>query len=372
MTHNLFALKSRGWLVTALVGCALGLAVLACQGDATNMAVKGIPKYVCPSATPRPTDTPPPPDPPTYPPAFGVTLDYGYVDTSRSVVTVQYLAQNAGTVSLLYSEVMTDGTAWSGNVVLAVTGNSSGVQGSFPITFPLGLQSAQLVLSSSVFGSNAFTIVAYSVPMFSTPTAPPCCLAAPIYPTARPTYTPYPTPTPFQIQAPAPFYLDDAVYNYQPPVQLRLRLRSPIREGLLRFIIPLLGAATWTLEITNVGSVEYDFLGAGYTYVSSVVLPSGSVLTGVWPPSHEAATFLGIQESAYGPQALQPGQTVSVIVAAWIPITTHVNRVSLLLDPYHSGDPGWATFAPGAPANRTTVQWANMRNPYCSGEIAYP
>ncbi|MHB8625973.1 MAG: hypothetical protein ACYDBJ_21230 [Aggregatilineales bacterium] len=362
--------NTKRWLLLAVL-INVG-AMLACQGNVQNMTVGGIPKYVCPSATPRPTDTPLPPDPPTYPAAFQATLDYSYIDTERTVVNIQYLAQNAGTITLAYSLVYTTGGTASSSVVLAYTGNYAGVQASFPLYLPSPdiLAYAQVSIYSAL-STLTFTIPAYPFPYYTSPNPPPCCLPPPIYPTPRPTFTPYPTPTLFEMVAPTAFFLEDPIYNYQPPIQLRLRMKSPIQDGMLAFIIPLLSAATWTIEITNVGTVEYDFLGAGYTYVSEV--DQGGLLTpGVWPPSHYAATFLGIVEQAYGPQAIQPGQTVTVRVAAWIPAGSHVSKVALLLNPYQSGDPGWATFTPGSGKAGTVIQWTNALNTICKGEIAYP
>jgi hypothetical protein len=364
-------IRRRQW-VPLFVGLLLGLAALACAGNAQNMTVRGVPKYVCPSATPRLTDTPLPPDPPTYPPAFQVTLDYSFIHPGRTVVNVQYLAQNVGSVSLAYSVIDPTGSVYSSPfITLVTTGNMAGIQESYPLYLPLGMSYATVNVYNGLYPAQTFTISAFSFPYFTSPNAPPCCLPAPIYPTPRPTYTPYPSPTPFEMVAPAAFFLDDPVYNYQPPVQLRLRMKSPIKEGLFAFFIPLFAAAAWRIEITNVGSVEYDFLGAGYTYVAEMNA-NGVLTAGVWPPSHAAANFLGITEQAYGPQALQPGQTLTIQVAAWVPVNAHVSKVALLLNPYQSGDPGWATFTPNSGKASTIIYWTNAVNTVCQGEIAYP
>ncbi len=372
MIPNNFKNRKRRALLTLAILVQF-TAMLACQGNAQNMTVGGIPKYVCPSATPHPTDVPPMPDPPTYPAAFQATLDYSYIDPGRTLVNVQYLAQNVGTVSLAYTfYFITGGSSTSSSITLAFTGNYAGVQASFPLYLPSPavLAYAQVTLYSSL-STATFTISAFSSPFYMSPTPPPCCLPAPIYPTARPTFTPYPTPTSFQMTAPQAFFLEDPIYNYQPPIQLRLRMKSPIQQGMLSFIIPLLSAATWRIEITNVGTVEYDFLGAGYTYISEVK-QVGVLTSGVWPPSHYAASFLGILEQAYGPQAIQPGQTITLQVAAWIPAGAWVSKVALLLNPYQSGDPGWATFTPGSGKEGTVIHWTNALNTICKGEITYP
>jgi hypothetical protein len=362
-------LRYRSAILIAIL--ALNAAALACQGDVPNMTVHGLPKYVCPSATPRATHTPLPPDPPTYPAAFGVTLDYRFIHPGRTLIHVQYLAQNVGTVSMIYSIISPTGSvSTSPLIALTYTGNSPGVQVNYPLALPLSMNYATLTVSSTL-GSQSFTINLSASSADPAPNPPPCCLPSPIYPTPRPTFTPYPSPTPFTMVAPDAFFLDDPIYNYQPPVQLRLRMKSPIREGLFQLFIPLFAAAAWQIEITNVGSVEYDFLGAGYTYVSEMNA-NGVRTTGVWPSSHTAATFLGITEQAYGPQALKPGQTITIQVAAWVPVNAHVSKIALLLNPYHSGDPGWATFVPGSGKEGTVIHWTNAVNTICKGEIVRP
>ncbi len=260
---------SQRTLAIFVVMLALLSALLACAGNVQNMTIGGVPKYICPSATPRPTSTPLPTALPTYPAAFNATLDYSYIDPTRTRVTVQYLAQNVGAVYLTYSVTSSAGyTSTSQPYLVVQTGNYADVQNTFTVIFPFGMAYGQITLFSS-FPPLTFTVTALTVPFSSTPNTPPCCLPSPIYPTPRPTYTPYPTPTPFTMVAPSAFYLDDPIYNYQPPIQLRLRMKSPVQAGQLTFLIPLFAAASWTLEITNVGNVEYDFLGAGYTYVSA-------------------------------------------------------------------------------------------------------
>jgi hypothetical protein len=368
-------MKTGLWAAALVLAC-LVLASLACEANAVNMAIQGTPRYTCPSSTPRPTDIAPPPDPPTYPAAFQANLNYLYVDPNRSVVNVQYLAQSAGWVRVSYFGTLQGGGAWtgsSGEVYLAYSGtNTPGFSGVYGVFIPVEVISAQIVVSSSG-GSYSFGVVRYASPVPGSPAYPPCCLPPPIYPTPRPTYTPYPTPTLFSIPpyGNGGFFLDDPIYNDQPPIQLRLRLKSPIQSGSL--VLPFFGlgwtAASWTLEISNVGTKEYDFLGAGYLYISEVRTPSGGLVPGVWSPAHNAAQFLGVVEQAYGPKAILPGVTVSVTVAAWIPVYATVSKVSLVLDPYHSGDPGWATFTPG---QGRVITWTNQVNTICKGEIQYP
>src|SRR5262249_2405734 len=260
--------------------------------------------------------------------------DYGFVDPARSLVDVQYLAQSVGWIQVSYWGTYSSGSPWlgsNGGINVAYAGyGTPGFNSAYPVSIPTDVTNAQITVASASGGSYTFAISRSSTLIPSAPAPSPCCLSAPIYPTLRPTYTPYPTPTLFAMTQ--DYFLDDPIYNYAPPVQLRLRLKAPIRWGAIFFLNWT--AASWTLEISNVGAVEYDFLGAGYMYVSEVKQPDGTLKTGVWSPAHNAAQFLGVIEQAYGPHAIQPGQTLTVTVAAWIPPLSQVTRVSLNLNPY--------------------------------------
>jgi len=357
---------NRCLLLVLLVFGVMLFVQLACAANPLNMTVNGTPKYICPSSTPIPTAVMPPPDPPTYPYSLQANLDYYFVDPSRNSVTLQYLAQSSGTLFVSYSGTNADNTPWAGASLFLgyVPYGVPGFSSAFSIVIPDSVVSALITLQ----GAGSWTVMRSAVILPGSPNPPPCCLAAPIYPTPRPTYTPYPTPTLFEMDAPQAFYLDDPVYNYVGPVQLKLKMRSPITENSFP-VIPLFTAATWTLDITNVGPVEFDFLGGLETYVSQVQMVDGTLKDGVFSPSHLAATFLGITESAYDPQAVQPGQTITVKVAAWIPAASHTTKLNMILDSYYSGDPGYATFTPGS---GRLVTWQNQVNTICQGEIRYP
>ncbi|MEP7285022.1 MAG: hypothetical protein ABI947_04555 [Chloroflexota bacterium] len=359
-------MSTRTFWAVMVVLCLSVVGILACEGNAANMAIQGIPKYICPSATPRPTDSLPPPNPPTYPPSFAANLDYSYVDPARSFVRLQFLAQNVGTVQVGVSGTTQTGSAWLGSsTTLASTGNYAGITSDYPVFIPTDVFNATINVSSN-WGTQQFNVSRYTSIVSSVPVSPPCCLASPIYPTPQSTYTPYPTPTLFEMVAPTAFYAEDPVYNFTPPVQLRLRLHYPMTSG--NFFIPLFTAAAWTIQITNVGTTEYDFLGAGYMYISEVE-QLGQTVRGVWPPSHQAATFLGITEQAYSPKAVRPGETITVTVAAWIPMTFKPVKVALALNPHRDGEAGYATFTPGG---IKVIEWVNQLNPICRGEIQYP
>jgi len=354
--------RQRLW-ATALAIVSLVLVTLACAANAANMQIGGIPAYVCPSATPQPTS------PPTYPPSFAANLDYFYVDSTRAIVNAQYLAQNVGWIQVSTSGTNQDGSPWFGGSGYAnYAGNWPGFNGSYAVFIPSSVGSASITISSDRGGGYTFWVARYSSPFFASPNPPPSYgLPTPVYP------TPYPTPTLYSIPPyNGGFYvLDGSVDSFQPPIQLRLRLLSPIKSGVLT--LPFFGlswtAASWTLQITNVGTKEYDFLGAGYMYVSEIQAASGALTEGVWSPSHLAAQFLGVIEQAYNPQGLAPGESITVTVAGWIPGGSSVDKVSLNLDPYHDGDPGWATFTP---TQGRIATWVNRENTVCEGSIKYP
>jgi hypothetical protein len=367
-------MRAKGFYALSMVLCNLILAAVACAANAENMTVQGTPLYICPSSTPRPTDVLPPPDPPTYPASFQANLNYAYVDPGRNTVNVQYLAQSVGWVQIGYSGLYQNGAFWPGSgglqSIAYAAFNVPGFSSIYPVTLPPDVVSAQIWLTSAG-GSFALSVVRYSSPVPGMPVSPPCCLPGPIYPTARPTYTPYPTPTLFAIPPGngGAYFLDDPIYTYSGAIRLRLRMQSPITEGSFP-VFPIFTAATWTLQITNVGAVEFDFLGGLQTYVSEID-DHGQVRAGVWSPSHLAALFLGIVEQAYYPHAVLPGQTITVKVAAWIPAGSRVRKVSMVLDSPASGDPGYATFTPGSGKGRVAT-WQNAVNTICRGEIQFP
>src|SRR5262249_48011674 len=124
------------------------------------------------------------------------------------------------------------------------------------------------------------------------------------------------------------------------------------------------------LDITNVGSQEYEFLGGLSTFVAEIQNRDGLVVDDQFFPAHSAAVFLGFTESAYYAQAILPGQTVTVHVATWIPIQASVLKLGMTLNPGSGGDPGYATWAPGVPGRYVT--WQNKVNTICAGDIQYP
>jgi len=367
--------RTRAALSAACVIIFLALLALACKDS--SMAIGGLSRYVCPSSTPRSTNTPQPTSPPTYPMGFLTNLDYPFVDSTRTAVSLRYAAQSVGLISLSYSGVFDTGQSWIGsNGFFPIDEALPGWPGFYrqqAVFIPPNVTQAFIQIQAGIY-LFSFTVLRYATPVQPPPTpAPfPCCLPLPILPTPVPTYTPYPSPTTYQITVPEAFFLGDPVYNDTPPIRLRLRMTS-IRSGTLQLpFLPGISAATWTVQITNVGTEVYAFLGAGYTFVTGVKGPDGVLQRGVWAPEHLAAWFLGINEQAYSGQLVQPGQTISVTVAAWIPSNSAAYLVSLVADPRHQGDMGWATFVPGSAAEQRLLTWKNETNTICSGEISPP
>jgi hypothetical protein len=283
-------------------------------------------------------------------------------------VQVQYTAQNAGTIQISYSGTNYDGTPWFGNIVVGTVGNGPGFSGLYGVAIPTTVASASISITTDRAGGYTFAVARYPSPVTGSANPPPGnSFPEPIYP------TPYPTPTAFSIPPynNGYYFLDDPIYSFEPPIHLRLRLVSPINSQ--SWTLPWLGltwsAATWTIQITNVGATEYDFLGAGYMYISEVINRAGAAVSGVWSPSHQAAQFLNIIEQSYDPRAIMPSESITVKVAGWIPGGSTVSKVSFNLDPYNNGDPGWATFTP---SQGHVATWINKQNTICTGEIRYP
>src|SRR5437763_1643864 len=146
---------SRRWTL-ALALCVLILTALACAANAANMAVSGIPEYICPSSTPMPTS------PPTYPPSFAANLDYFYVDPTRAVIHAQYLAQNVGWIQVSASGTNFDGSAWyGGSGYASYAGNSPGFTGSYAVFIPSNVASASISINSDRGGGYTFWVAQY-------------------------------------------------------------------------------------------------------------------------------------------------------------------------------------------------------------------
>ncbi len=338
------------------------LAALACTAAKQNLDIRGLPQYICPSATPRPTHTPYPTSMPNYPPAFQANLNYSYVDVTRSTVMVQYIAQSVGAVQLSFSGVTDTGSAWVGSSGVLTIGYASygvpGSSGSYPVTLPYNVTSATISINGYTFG-----VVRYPYPYFTSANPFPCCLPGPIYPTPVPTYTPYPTPTLYVRTN--DYFLGDPIYTSG---TLRVRFKVTQITSQSTSVPDLQGNPqniyVWQLEVKNIGSVEYALFPVGQMYISQIVTPGGTTMDGVWGASLQAAQAANVTTN-YDPVGLQPGQTQTFTLAAFGPVGT-VYRLSYAMDSSERG--GGPTQVPGA----NIVSWLNAVNTICTGEIQEP
>ncbi len=121
----------------------------------------------------------------------------------------------------------------------------------------------------------------------------------------------------------------------------------------------------WDLEVTNVGSVEYDLFPAGQMYVSTITLSGGAEVEGVWGASTSAALEAGFTPQ-YDMADLQPGETQTFTLAAYGPRGT-ARRIAYVLD-VTARDGAIPTIVPG----QNIVSWINEVNTICTGEIEEP
>jgi hypothetical protein len=341
---------------------ALILAALACTAQKQNLDISDLPQYVCPSATPRPTNTPRPTSPPSYPAAFQANLNFSYVDVTRSTVNVQYLAQGVGAIQLSYSGVTDTGQPWTGSGGAITIGyapyGSPGSSGGYAVTLPYNVVSATISVNGSTFGVSR-----YPYPVSSSPNPYPCCLPGPIYPTPVPTYTPYPTPTLYVRTN--DYFVGDPIYTSG---TLRVRFRMTQITAQSTAVLDVQGRPQnvyiWQLEIKNVGSIEYSVFPAGQMYISQIVTPGGGTVEGVWGASIRAAQAAGVTTN-YDPVGLTPGQTQTFTLAAFGPVGT-VYRLSYAMDSSERGS--GPTQVPGT----NIVSWINAVNTICQGEIGVP
>jgi hypothetical protein len=318
MTKNLFfhLLPLLGIL---LVGLACG--GLANSGvTEANVRVTGLPQFVCPSSTPRPTHTALPtltqvatstqvsiPTPlvyATYPP---------YCNTSRPA-TLQYICPPHACLPL---NVTTCG--WR-TIRPQATPNPAG--------FWYG-------------GGTGYG-----------PTATP-----------RPTHTPYPTRTPYP--TPTPYVVsenyamgNDVYVGGTGGLQLRFRISNPL-------VVPLSAnrqVVVWQVAIGNVGTLPYHALPGAQSFVSHLKV-NGQVQTGYWYASAEAgqAVNVPLDAQALDIVVVQPGQTVQFPLTAFTPVG-ELYKLAWILDPYSGGH--------GEILGGNTALWVNEPDPHqCVGNV---
>ncbi len=357
------------WMI---VIAALLAAAVACAGTVQNLKIDGLPQYVCPSSTPRPTSTQPPTSRPLWPPYFASNLDGYQVGPNFNTIRVQWTGQNAGTVYLSYSGSMSVYPYYwtgSGGYLAVDTIPGPTRMGSYGITIPLDVYYATVnIYASGVPGSSrSYTVTRVYYTIYPIPYPPPGGDPGSITPTPRPTYTPWPTPT--EYVRTNDYFVGDAIYTGEQSTGLRLRFRvtdirstddvQPDGDGQPQSIF------VWDLEVSNVGSVEYDLFPAGQMYVSTITLPSGVEVEGVWGASTGAALEAGFTPQ-YDMADLQPDETQTFTLAAYGPRGT-ARRIAYVLD-VTAREVGIPTIVPG----QNIVSWINEVNTICSGEIEEP
>ncbi|GIK64266.1 MAG: hypothetical protein BroJett018_20600 [Chloroflexota bacterium] len=374
----------------------LMLATLACTGELTSESVTigELPQYVCPSATPRATDTPLPTSPPTYAPYFTANLTNYQVGNNINSVTVQWLAQNAGTIYLNYSGSMTVSPFyWSGARSLSIgysAPNQPAQNGFYTLFIPVQVSSATLQVWAANTGSpqvlSVYRIIGNVGQFYPPPSwgAPP-----PIYPTPRPTYTPYPTPTPY-IRT-NDYFLNDPIYTAPHEQALNIRFRVTEMQSVVfqgtptpnppKTPVPGTNPTPiypeslyiWTFEVKNFSNSQtYTIYPPAQSFVSSILLSNGVQQQVLLFPTYTAARLAGFTDFAgYQAHNLAPGQQVTLRLAVK-GLQGSLYRVSWVMDA--SGRPTPANGAEATPivAGSNIVSWINTVNTECIGEIAEP
>jgi hypothetical protein len=357
------------WII---VITALLLAAIACAGTVQNLKVDGLPQYICPSSTPRATSTQPPTSRPLWPPYFASNLSWYQVAPNYNTIYAQWIGQSAGTVYVSYSGSMSVYPYYwtgSGGYIAVDTIPGPTKTGMYGITVPLDVTYVTVnIYASGVPGSSrSYTVTRVYYTIYPVPYPPPGGAPGSLTPTPRPTYTPWPTPT--QYARTNDYFVGDAIYTPEQSSGLRVRFRvtdiwgtnsiEPDDDGQPQSIF------VWELEVKNVGSVEYDLFPAGQMYISTITLPGGVEVEGVWGASMDAA-----KEAGFAPQYdmadIQPDEAKTFTLAAYGPRGT-ARRVSYVLDVTARGD-GVPTVVPG----QNVVSWLNEVNTICTGEIEEP
>ncbi|MDX2141141.1 MAG: hypothetical protein SF123_23865 [Chloroflexota bacterium] len=222
----------------------------------------------------------------------------------------------------------------------------------------LMLALAALACTGTLTGITGAPVYVCPTPIYNTPVPLPTLVPIPGYPTfvPFPTALPPPTVTPYAIRPPAAFYRGDAVFT-RPPQSARFRLVnvSVIDTPAGRTVV------VWQLEIRNLSGGTYDVFPAYQSYVSQ--LADGS--SGTWGASWDAAVAAGLSLT-YEALSLVPGQTRTVILAAFIPYGAAPERITFMLDPTIRPTP-----PPRLPGSNALV-WRTEPNPYCGATIADP
>lgn len=377
-------------VVMMLVGAAL-----ACEQGTSPDAIQidELPQYICPSSTPRPTDTPMPTSLPTYPLYFTANLSNYLVGDMLNTVTVQWYAQNAGTIYLSYSGVMNVSPFfWPGasNIPIGAAPYGQPARyGYYTLVIPFNVTSASIQVWADSAAPVTLGVLRLVGPVSGYNPPPPPGAPPPIYPTPYPTYTPYPTPTTFILTN--DYFIGDSVYTSldkkdTPRARFRLvevrqmvRPATPTPESATETPVPGMvftpayveNIYIWTFTIKNLGKSELNFYPPMQSFVTTIEGVNGSQQHGAWGATLLAAELAGIDQAGYDIFSLLPNQEVQVTLAAFAP-QLNAWRISWAMDPSQpppSPLPG-ETALPVAAGN--IVSWINAENTICSGEISEP
>jgi len=356
---HLFFLSGLAAVLTLLLAC-----------DAVN-SITTKPVFLCATPSPIPTNTPFPTALPTYPWAFSATIDYYFYPLPAGQafgrVNIQYMAQSTNGIQLQYTEYNQYGALLLSQSTLIIANTPVGVPG-LTSTFPLYIFAqafhTTIYLSDSVRGQTYIFDVYPSSVLLVPPNPSPCCLSAPIFPTAVPTYTPYPTATPFSLLN--NFYRGDTVYTYASTSRIGIQLQnvttvSPYPAD------PSDMAFEWTFQVSNIGPIEYDFYPYFQTYLSQIRFYDGSIVNSVWSASLGLGDQLGIPVSVI-PVPLQPGQSQTFsFLSDGFQSGDLVQTIAFVLNPIDSSALS-PTLVPGS----DIIQFVNQPDPFCPAQIAPP
>lgn len=174
--------------------------------------------------------------------------------------------------------------------------------------------------------------------------------------TSRPTYTPYPSATPYI--ATYSYFFDDEVYTDQAASALRLRLRIGNVRTAVSSRFDDRQIALFEVEVANRGEVFYVLLAPIQIYVAEV-----DGIAGGWWVSGDAARDAGITlaDAAIDGVRLDPGQTVTFEMAAYVPVGS-VDAIAWILDPFANGYDGHI-------AGGNVAYWRRGSRDDCVGRI---
>jgi hypothetical protein len=307
-----------------LVGFMFLLLLLACGGTVDvseeNVRVTGLPQFVCPSSTPRPTDT--------------------AVPTRTQMPTAAPVVINTPMVYVPYPPVCNYAAAPSYQYICAPNACLPSFTGcGMAYTYPLATPNPSGYWSGGGTGLG--------------PTSTP-----------RPTFTPYPTRTPYP--SPTPYVVSenypmgaDVYVGGEGSLQLRFRVSNPR-------ITPISASrqvVIWDIEIGNIGTIRYNALPGAQVFVSHLLV-AGQAQAGYWYASAEAALAanIALDERVLDIVEVAPNETVRLTLTAFTPIG-EVYKIAWLLDPYSGGTGSGVV-------GGNTVLWLNQPDPNnCMGNV---